>query len=295
MAFGNNKEPFTYSHDYPRKWFRLAKLWFHLKAFWRWFRVQKPVCGLIGYQYQAANDLIEIDITYQCNLKCNNCNRSSAQAPDNKHIDLGDITQFVEDSLSQGRRWRKIRVLGGEPTLHPQLNEILEELYRLKQVQHDLSIQLVTNGYGRRVNKVISELPEWLYIENSVKTDYIQPDFGPFNLAPIDSWYHRFSDFSNGCDIARTCGLGLTPQGYYPCAVAGGIDRVLNKKNGRQRLPARDDEMRDLMKNACGLCGRFRDGHYVPPKLRPKILEQCTSSTWEKIYQEWEFDRNRQG
>ena len=294
MAFGNNKEPFTYSHDYPQKWFCLAKLWFYLKALWRWFRVQKPICGLIGYQYQAANDLIEIDITYQCNLKCNNCNRSSAQAPDKKHIALGDIIQFVEDSLSQRRYWRKIRVLGGEPTLHPQLNEILAELYRLKQVQPDLAIQLVTNGYGRRVNKVISELPEWLYIENSLKTDSIQPDFGPFNLAPVDSWYHKFSDFSNGCDIARTCGMGLTPQGYFPCAVAGGIDRVLNKKSGRLRLPASDDEMRDLMKNACALCGRFRDGHYVPPKLRPKLLEQRTSDSWSKIYQEWESGKNRQ-
>lgn len=156
MPVPNYKEPFTYSKNYPKKWFRLAKLWFHLKALWRWFRVQKPVTKLMGCQYLVANDLIEIDITYQCNLKCNNCNRSSAQAPDKTHIGLDDISQFVKDSLSHGRRWRKIRVLGGEPTLHPQLSEILAELYRLKQVQPDLSIQLVTNGYGRRVNKVIS-------------------------------------------------------------------------------------------------------------------------------------------
>lgn len=293
MALSRNEKPFTYSHDYPKKWFRIVKFWFHLKAVWRWLRVQKPMTKLMGFQYQVADDLIEIDITYQCNLKCNNCNRSSAQAPDKTQIGLDEISRFVEDSLSQKKRWRKIRVLGGEPTLHPQLSEILAELYRLKQIHPELSIQLVTNGYGRRVNKAISVLPEWLSIENSAKTDVVQPKFGPFNLAPVDSWYHKFSDFSNGCDIAKTCGIGLTPQGYYPCAVAGGIDRVLNQKNGRQRLPESDDEMRDLMKHACGLCGRFRDGHYVPPKLRPQILEQRTSISWKKIYQEWECDRNR--
>ncbi|EJG0684208.1 radical SAM protein [Vibrio parahaemolyticus] len=293
MALRNSMEPFIYSHDYPKSWVRFAKFWFQLKALWRWFRVQKPVTRLMGYQYQAADDLLEIDITYQCNLKCNNCNRSSAQAPDKIHIGLEEISQFVEDSLCQHRSWRKIRILGGEPTLHPELNEILSELHRLKIAQPDLCIQLVTNGYGRRVNTVISKLPDWLSIENSAKTDSIQPDFGPFNLAPVDSWYHKFSDYSNGCDIARTCGLGLTPQGYYPCAVAGGIDRVLNQKNGRQRLPSSDDGMRDLMKSACGLCGRFRDGHYVPPKLRPKILVQQTSMTWKKIYRDWKSDRHQ--
>ena len=295
MMFNYKKEPFKYSQDYPKKWLRLTKLWFALKALWRWVRVQRPISKLMGYQYRVANDLIEIDITYQCNLKCYNCNRSSAQAPDNKHLNLSDISQFVEDSLNQKRYWRKIRILGGEPTLHPQLNEILDELYKLKQAHSDISIQLVTNGYGRRVNKVIGELPDWLYIENSSKTDSVQPEFGPFNLAPVDSWYHRFSDFSNGCDIAKTCGIGLTPQGYFPCAVAGGIDRVLNKNSGRQSLPDSDDEMRDLMKIACGLCGRFRDGHYVPPKLRAKILEQRTSDSWIKIYQEWDANKDRNG
>ena len=295
MMFNYKKEPFKYSQDYPKKWLRLTKLWFALKALWRWVRVQRPISKLMGYQYRVANDLIEIDITYQCNLKCYNCNRSSAQAPDNKHLNLSDISQFVEDSLNQKRYWRKIRILGGEPTLHPQLNEILDELYKLKQAHSDISIQLVTNGYGRRVNKVIAELPDWLYVENSSKTDSVQPEFGPFNLAPVDSWYHRFSDFSNGCDIAKTCGIGLTPQGYFPCAVAGGIDRVLNKNSGRQSLPDSDDEMRDLMKIACGLCGRFRDGHYVPPKLRAKILEQRTSDSWIKIYQEWDANKDRNG
>ena len=293
MALRRDEEPFKYSRGYPQKWFYVVKFMFKLKAFWRWIRVQKPMTKLMGYQYQVADDLIEIDITYQCNLKCNNCNRSSAQAPSKTHIGLDEITHFVDDSLSQNKHWRNIRVSGGEPTLHPELSEILSELYRLKLAHPDLTIQLVTNGHGRHVNKVISMLPEWLCIENSAKTDSVQPDFGPFNLAPVDSWYHKFSDFSNGCDIAKTCGLGLTPQGYYPCAVAGGIDRVLNLKGGRQRLPSSDDEMHDLMRRNCGLCGRFRDGHYVPPKLRPRIFEQHTSATWNKIYQEWESNQER--
>jgi hypothetical protein len=42
------------------------------------------------------------------------------------------------------------------------------------------------------------------------------------------------------------------------------------------------------MNVACRLCGRFQDGHYVPPKLRPPLLEQQTSPSWHKIYQNWQ-------
>ena len=64
MTKSRNEEPFKYSYEYPKKWFHIVRFGFKLKAFWRWFRVQKPVTRLMGYQYQVADDLIEIDITY---------------------------------------------------------------------------------------------------------------------------------------------------------------------------------------------------------------------------------------
>ena len=64
-------------------------------------------------EYRVASNLIEIDLTNLCNLKCNNCNRSSAQAPEAVHIELDEIRKFVDDSLKQGRNWTRIRLLGG--------------------------------------------------------------------------------------------------------------------------------------------------------------------------------------
>lgn len=170
--------PFLYMPGYPQKWVAMFRLWFLGKKLWRWFRVQKAVTKLLGYHYSVATDLLEIDITYQCNLKCNNCNRSSAQAAEARHISVSAIREFVIESLEQGRVWRRIRILGGEPTLHPELIDILDELYELKKRQPDMVIQLVTNGYGRRVARVLASLPAWLEIENSTKTDNLQPEFG---------------------------------------------------------------------------------------------------------------------
>lgn len=278
---------FYYPPNYPTRMVWLVKIKFKLRSLYRWFRVLKFTTMAMGYQYSSSNDLIEIDITYECNLRCMNCNRSSAQAPEKKHISVEQIQMFVSESIEKKRFWRRIRVLGGEPTLHPDFHKIIDELSKLQQ--HGLAnvIQLVTNGFGPKVTKALASLPANIEVENSSKTNNIQPTFGPFNLAPCDDAKYRYSNFKNGCDIMHNCGLGLTPQGYYPCSVAGGIDRVTKAGIGRQHLPELNDDMRDLLERNCKLCGRFRDGHYVPEKLRPKLLNQLTSPSWLTIYQTW--------
>ena len=282
-----SRTTFSYSRDFPRRFLLYYRAVFAFRKFFRWIRIQRSVTNVLGFQYRVASDLIEIDLTYLCNLRCNNCNRSSAQAPEAVHIGLDAIRQFVAESLVQGRSWARIRLLGGEPTLHPQFMAIVEELLRYKAQYPATVIQVVTNGYGRKVQSVIDSLPSSIYIENSAKSGDAQPGFGPFNLAPQDSMAYAGADYRNGCSIAETCGVGLTPQGYYPCAVAGGIDRVLGVRRGRTSLPPPEDEMRDLMDAACRLCGRFRDGHYVPDKLRPALMTQKSSPTWIRIYDEW--------
>lgn len=106
-------------------------------------------------------------------------------------------------------------------------------------------------------------------------------------MAPQDSWWHWLVDYRNGCEIIRSCGMGLTPTGYYHCAVAGGIDRVTGEGHGRTSLPAPDDEMRDLMDRTCRLCGRFRGGHFIPLNFRKPLLVQQTSRSWQRIYEAW--------
>lgn len=177
----------------------------------------------LGYHFAPAQDQIEIDLTYLCNLRCNNCNRSSAQAPESLHLELEQLRQFVVDSIEQGRKWKRIRLLGGEPTLHPQFEEVFGILDPLRSLYPDMKIEVVSNGYGEKVRRKLQALPKNIWVENSSKQGNIQPHFGPFNLAPQDTWWHRWVDYRHGCSIPQECGMGLTPTGYYPCAVAGGL------------------------------------------------------------------------
>jgi hypothetical protein len=262
---------------------------------WRRVRITRWLTSFLGPQYLRSRELIEIDITYACNLHCLNCNRSVTQAPEAVHMPLANVVSFVEESISRGKRWRRIRVLGGEPTVHPEFQAIVAELLRYVRWNPICIVEVATNGHGTHVEAQLAQLPKSVWIDNSAKTSTIQPHFGPFNLAPIDDTGFRHADFRNACFVPDTCGMGLTPTGYYPCAVAGGIDRILGAQLGRKTLPADSDDMLEELDKLCRLCGRFQDGHYVPRALRPALTEARISPTWAKLYEKWRRRRVASG
>ncbi|MFP4145077.1 MAG: radical SAM protein [Phycisphaeraceae bacterium] len=261
--------------------------WYGLRALWRHIRIGRGVTRLLGPQYRRSRTLIEIDITYACNLRCMNCNRSVRQAPEPLHLPLTTIREFVDESLASSKWWQRIRVLGGEPTLHPQFFEILAELERYRAVFPSCLIEVATNGYGEAVTSRLAQLPSHIWIDNSGKHSPLQPSFGPFNDAPADDPRYRPADYTNGCAIMHDCGMGLTPQGYFPCAVAGGIARITGSQLNRPSLPEDGDAMLDILAASCRLCGRFRDGHYLPRNLRPALAGEVMSPSWVRLYTEW--------
>lgn len=279
---------------FPRpktRWLWAWRVRYRIQAGWRWARIRKIPTLLLGPQYRRSRDLIEIDITYLCNLHCLNCNRSVTQARDAMHMTVDTVRKFVDESLAVQKCWRRIRVLGGEPTLHPQFQEILQELQRYKATYQDCILEVVTNGYGRRVQSVLAALPPDVMIDNSQKESPVQVHFGPFNLAPQDDPGFDGAEYKNGCAVLEECGMGLTPMGYYPCAVAGGIDRILGENLGASSLPADDDDMIAAVDRLCRLCGRFRDGHFIPRVLREPVSGAPTSPTWARLYAEWHARR----
>jgi hypothetical protein len=244
---------------------------------YQFVRAQRPVVAKFGVQFQRSRDRVEIDLTYKCNLRCLNCNRSCTQLPSDKEIALPRIEAFLNDSIASQTHWKRIRLLGGEPTLHSRIFDIVELLVQYKQAENPgVRIVLCTNDFGRRVKRILSQLPDEIEIKSALKSSRT-PLFRPFNRAPIDMRHHRFSDFSCGCRILKDCGIGLTPSGYYACAVAGGIDRVFGFNIGREALPAKNDTLVDQLGIFCRLCGHF--GFAWPVK------RQVVSATWQKAYQ----------
>jgi len=265
----------------------LFKFWLAVRNSWRAFRIHRLSTKLLGCQFKRSRNKIEIDITYLCNLKCNNCNRSVSRAPEALHIDLDVIHKFVDDSVNRKKYWSRIRILGGEPTLHPYFHELILILKQYHSFYPSCVIEVVSNGFGAKVKSQRTKLPKDIWIENSNKTGNVQEHFGAFNLAPIDDPKYNNTNFKNGCTIMEECGMGLTPLGYYPCAVAGGIDRVLRANQGYPEIPDDNDDMEKILENCCKLCGRFHDGYFLPINLRPKLKEHLESKSWTYLYELW--------
>lgn len=239
-------------------------------------RSQSQITKMFGQQYTRSYRSIEIDITYRCNLKCINCNRSCSQAPSKEDMKVEQIEEFIEESIKKNIRWEQIKLLGGEPTLHTRLFIIIRLLLLYKNAHNpNMRLIIATNGFGDYVKSVLSKLPKGIEIQNSHKSSK-NPRFFPFNLAPKDSFLYNNVDYSNGCRVIAEDGIGLTPYGYYHCAIAGGIDRVINLSIGRKRLPSQDDLMIDQLNIFCRFCGHF--GFSLPTR-REKI-----SRSWKKIY-----------
>jgi hypothetical protein len=258
-----------------------------LRGRWRRVRVGRNLTRLVGTRHARSRTRIELDITWACNLRCANCNRSCTQAPTGEGMTLDQVRRFVDESIARGKRWERIRVLGGEPTLHPELDAILAELLRYRAHTGGVTlVEIATHGHGERVRAVLARLPPEVRVDDSGKTE-VQPAFDAFNVAPADLPSYASADFRNGCAVTETCGIGLGPYGYYPCAVAAGIDRVVGLGLGRTALPLDADDLHAELAAFCRLCGHFRREHAAP------VTEATRSPTWERAYARWRVARPR--
>lgn len=250
------------------------------------WRVRRQVTRVLGPQYRRSRGYIEIDITWACNLNCFNCNRSCEQAATGEHMSVAQIERFVAESRAANYKWKRIRVLGGEPTVHKHFFEILDVLRRYRdESSPETMIEVITNGHGDKVQRAIEKIPGDVVINNTSKETKVQPHFGSFNVAPKDVPSYSGADFKNGCWVIENCGMGLGPNGYYVCAVAGGIDRIYGWNAGRRSLPVLKDDMFDHLEKFCSHCGHFKREHEEP------FDGPVMSETWKEAYRRYRANR----
>ena len=214
-------------------------------------------------RYQVNSLKVEIDLTYACNLRCTGCNRSCTQSPENLHLPVSAIERFIDDTKKRGIYWESVHLLGGEPTLHPQFGEIItlfDNWFCHNSPATELKV--ISNGHGPGVKKILSEIPpHWIH-EKSYKDSPEIPWFESFNQAPIDLPEFVNDPFDKGCWILEQCGIGLTPMGWFPCAVAGGIERVFQLGGGTETLPENPDDLKQVLPQYCRYCGHYKEERY---------------------------------
>lgn len=217
---------------------------------------------------------IELEITTNCNLLCKCCDRRCSQAPAKEKMSLAQIQHFVDESIQLNYRWNSISILGGEPALHPDLEEIIQILKKYGDKFPDCNLSLVTNYHGKGVIQTIDKISHLIPVIKRPKTN--NPEwFNNIDLAPVD-----FGKMAFSCNITHECGLGLTPQGYFPCGAGASIARVLDMDIGIKSLADVDQTtLRSILRRVCMYCGHC---------LAKKVTENdSVSPFWEQAYQKY--------
>ncbi len=105
-----------------------------------------------GIELLDENSIFEnpvVSVTSRCNLRCPYCYMSmpSLSSSEKKDIDKEKIKHFIDKMLELGQeRTRTMQFFGGEPTLHPDLPELID--YALKK---NLYVRISTNGTTSRI------------------------------------------------------------------------------------------------------------------------------------------------
>ena len=161
---------------------------------------------------------LELHITLKCNLKCNNCNRLCNLYPEREeHMSPEQVEHF----LSQVDYVGKMKVLGGEPLLNPQFDDIFDILVENVKKKKLGYVKFETNG-TIKIDKSKVGI-------NGIKwqgTTQPRKRHNPSTWAPNDLNIPARDMTKEACGIIRFCGFSLDNYGYLPCGNAVMIARL---------------------------------------------------------------------
>jgi hypothetical protein len=164
-----------------------------------------------------------ITATFACNQKCRFCNRGLNLLPWQQPSQLS-----VEDVKTAGRIVReagieldKVRLTGGEPTLHPQLREICQAVMEHWKPKHTLVVMTNHVLQGPKLEGVNAH---YSWDQPATKESLHRPwliSSSDLGLEPVVGF--------NGkeCWVQHGCGRSFDTFGFSFCVLAGPLGRLL--------------------------------------------------------------------
>jgi len=221
------------------------------------------------------------NITYICDRRCPNCNRATQHCPSsvNENLSANQFSKMLlEDSIKSGKKWARITLTGGEPTMHPEFDKFVEILAEYKK-KYDPSCIIATYTYHHPKFFYKIEEAKAKYPELDVKdTQKDKPEIHRWAtyMAPVDDPRFGPDHFYLGCHIGgHLCGLGYDQTGFYCCSLGAAIARVF----GVQHIAIKDfnDLTRDNLigqyQTLCSRCGFYNS-------CRARSVKEPMSPAW---------------
>jgi hypothetical protein len=175
------------------------------------------------------NNSLELQILFACPWSCHACDQMS-----NFHgisfikkgtMSMKQIEHFITEMKLANAYFGRIRIVGGEPTVHPAFVRICELLYNeLVLTEHIGHLELVTNGDQSILNyaeKIEAVKPFILHIHTSGEGSKQKHHTATYVHTPESLGYE-----GKRCGQPEHCGWSLSYYGYAPCSSGAGIMRL---------------------------------------------------------------------
>lgn len=231
--------------------------------------------------FEPNMKIIELCVTYRCNLKCNNCSNLCSQAPFKGDLLPDDVQFFVNDLINNNHEIEQITIHGGEPVLNPLIFDIIRILVDFRE-KTGTRLWLLTNHYGDYVQKTIERIREEykISIGSSEKDIHTKNEFVPVNESPFDLCFTdriiSKEDISQGCYQLNDCGICYNYLGYFPCSPMAAAARVFNYESmGKSIQNLTSEKFFNRALNHCIDCG-------FALKNRERVVDQTTSEIWKR-------------
>lgn len=205
-------------------------------------------------------DYLRISLTDHCNLRCVYCMPLTEvkYAPPASVLSVDDIGRVVEAAASVG--FRKVRLTGGEPTLRPDIVDIVKRIAREPGIE---DIAMTTNGI--LLSRMAMTLKRAGLKRVNIHVDSLHPE----RLSRIMRW-GKLADIWRGIEAAVEAGFSPLKLN---CVVTAGYNEEDVVDMARLTL-SNDWHVRfiELMPLGGGECAQVSADRYVPNgKTRERI------------------------
>ncbi len=229
--------------------------------------------------------VIQIDVTNACTHECANCTRFVGHYKKPFFMDL----KTVEKALDSVKDFPKnIGLMGGEPTLHPQFEEICK-LYQEK-IPEKRRRRFWTSGYKwKEYEKIIKETFDMDIISYN---DHSNKDEGwhqPLLIASDEIIEDKelMWKLIDDCWIQKRWSPSITPKGAFFCEVAAALDMMFDGPGGwpieKDWWKKEPKDFQDQVKRYCVMCSAAIPLEIPSSHLQYDIISKGNLKRLEKI------------
>lgn len=251
---------------------------------------------------QPIGGIIEVEITFKCNLKCRHCNRFCNSEKDyNITRNVNEMSMLHINYLySEIVRFPKLtfktlRVIGGEPLVSGILNEAIQVFERLIKSGFINNIIIITNGtlnVDNDIRPYIKLMPESLieiYITKGVLSKKEVYEIKEYKHRNISITPKDFDLPGQLCDRVHLCGVNYSIYGFSLCAPCL-TPMILFPENHNRFLYQIPNNYQDFVTNdfenevcsKCSFCPTLSEDMII--RNKSKVIGNAWQNQIEKNY-----------